>query len=69
MSDARRTAKPRQLRGKISAGLADIDTFKLFLSDFADANDWVLTFEDVKQRGDYGPLHDYLFGFVESLEK
>lgn len=67
MSDSRRNTKPRQLRGKISAGLPDIETFKDFLNDYAAENDWDLTFEDLKRRGDYGPLHDYAFGFVEKL--
>lgn len=66
MSDPRRTAKPRQLRGKISAGTADIDAFKSCIHDFMQENNFELTFEDVKQRGDYGPLHDYLFGLTES---
>lgn len=65
MSDPRRTTKPRQLRGKISAGLPDVETFKEFLLDFADDSGWELTFEELKRRGDYGPLHDYNFGLIE----
>lgn len=67
MPDSRRTRKPRQLRGKISAGLPDIEAFRNFLTDFADQNDWDLTFEVLKQRGDYGPLHDFNFGFIEKM--
>jgi hypothetical protein len=68
MSDPRRERKPRQLRGKITAGITDLDTFKEYLTDFVDTEGWDLTFEDTKRRGDYGPLHDYTFGLVESLE-
>ena len=67
MSDARRNAKPRQLRGKITAGLPDVETFRDFLLDFADENAWDLVFDETKRRGDYGPLHDFTFGFVEKL--
>lgn len=67
MSDSRRTAKPRQLRGKISAGLPDIEAFKIFLTDFADENDMEITYEDLRKRGDYGPLHDFNFGLVETM--
>lgn len=67
MPDARRIRKPRQLRGKITAGTADLDSFKSHLADFIEDYGWSLTYESLQPRGDYGPLHDYCFGLVETI--
>ena len=64
--DTRRTAKPRQIRGKLTAGLPDIERLKGYLSDFAEDEGFHLTYEDLKRRGDHGPLHDYNFGLTQT---
>jgi hypothetical protein len=66
MMDARRSSKPRQIRGKVTAGEADLEAIQDCLYDFAKVNGFAVTFEQTKSRGDYGPLQDYLFGMVES---
>jgi len=61
--------KPRQIRGKVCAGLPDIENFQAFLAEFADDLGFSLTFEDLRRRGDYGPLHDYTWGLTEDPTK
>jgi hypothetical protein len=53
------------MRGKISAGLPDVENFREFLLEFAIESGFSLTFEDLRRRGDYGPLHDYTWGLVQ----
>ena len=65
MSDSRKFDKPRQIRGKTSAGLPDIERFQGLLYSFAEQIGYSVTFEDLRRRGDHGPLHDYTWGLVE----
>ena len=69
MPDPRQTDKPRQIRGKICAGLPDIEQYQAFLADFADELGFSLTFEDLKRRGDHGPLIDYTWGLTQDPTK
>jgi hypothetical protein len=69
MPDSRQTDKPRQIRGKVCAGLPDIEEFQAFLAEFSDDLGFSLTFEDLRRRGDHGPLFDYTWGLTEDPTK
>ena len=57
--------RPRQLRGHLTGGQADVEHFYRALSDFADREGWDLTFEDgPKPFGEFGPLRKVNFGFT-----
>jgi len=69
MPDSRQTDKPRQIRGKVCAGLPDIENFQAFLAEFSEELGFSLTFEDLRRRGDHGPLLDYTWGLTEDPTK
>jgi hypothetical protein len=67
MSDARRTAKPNQMRIQLTGGVGDLAAFSQLLKDYAADNGWALTLDEEPVRfGDVGPLHKQRIGFVEA---
>ena len=59
--------KPHQIRGKITAGPSDIDSFRHNLHAFAASITYSVTFEHIRPRGSHGPLIDYTFGLTQTL--
>ena len=57
------------MRGKLCAGLPDLEDFREYLLNYADEIGFTLTFEDLRRRGDHGPLHDYTWGLTEDPTK
>ena len=66
MPDPRRITKPHQIRGKTTAGSDDITSFRHTLHGFASSIGYSVTFENIRPRGDHGPLIDYTWGLTES---
>jgi len=66
VSDARREAKPRQVRCEFSGGVADIEEFREALTQFAEENGWAVTLSTEPVRfGEHGPLHRCRVGFIQ----
>jgi len=59
--------KHRQLRGRITGGINDVEEFYDVLRAFAFRKGWDVTFQDGPVRfGDHGPIHKITFGFTSN---
>ena len=57
-------AKHRQFRGRFTGGLPDVEEFRAMFLKAVDQDRWELTWDEVNQFGDQGPLHKWTFGFT-----
>lgn len=57
-------SKHRQLRGRITGGLQDVEAFRAQILRSVDLEAWDLTWDEVGRFGDHGPLHKWTFGFT-----
>mgnify|MGYP006906451936 CR=1 FL=1 len=54
----------RQLRGRFTGGLQDIEEFRAMLLKSVDHDEWDLTWDEVARFGEHGPIHKWTFGFT-----
>ena len=56
--------KHRQLRGRITGGLKEVEEFRALFLKSVDHEEWELTWDKVDSFGDVGPLRKWTFGFT-----
>lgn len=59
-----KTPKHRQIRGRITGGLSDVEAFRAQTLRNVDHDQWDLTWDEVDAFGDHGPLRKWTFGFT-----
>lgn len=59
-----KTTKTRQLRGRFTGGIKDIEEFRATFLKSVDHDQWDLTWDEGGSFGDYGPIHKWTFGLT-----
>ena len=56
--------KHRQLRGRFTGGIQDVEAFRAMLLKSVDPEEWELSFDRVDSFGEKGPIKKWTFGFT-----